>query len=372
MKKFPVFEPSLTGHESRWVTEAIEKNFISGTSPIISSFEKQFAGFSEMPHAVAVANGTAAIHVALLALGIGEGDEVIVPNMTIISDPLGVILCGAKPVFVDVNPTDFCLDISKIEQALTPRTKAILAVHMYGHACDMDRLEQICSTKNIFLVEDAAQAMSGKWGTKALGSIGSASTYSFYANKLITTGEGGAVCFKDMDASHRAQTIRNLGFNPDPNLRFIHTYFSNNYRMSGLQAAFGLGQLEGIDLLIEKRRNVQKWYRRELSKVPGIFIGEPHTKSTPAFWMQTVVLDKDCRKSLQTLTLALGAQGIETRRFFYPLHRQPVLTKFHSQSEEQFPISENVFERGFYLPSSPHLTEGDIVFICRTLATEFQ
>lgn len=358
----------MLGTEKEWVTRALDETFIGGTSPIVSQFEKSFAEFRGVPHAVAVSNGTAALHVALLALGIGPGDEVIVPDMTIISDAVGVVLCGATPVFIDVSPNDYCLDVKKIEAAITSRTKAILAVHMYGNACDMDFLQKIAAEKRILLVEDTAQAMDSRWKEKELGTFGAAATYSFYPNKLITTGEGGAVTCQDSAIASKAKVITNLGFDPDPDRRFIHAYFSNNYRLSGLQAAMGMAQLEGIEKLKKMRRRVREMYVEALTPMKGISLAKPDPRSTPSFWMQTVVLDDDAKISVSELGRQLAEKGIETRRFFYPLHLQPVLEPYHQQQDDTFSVSERLFDKGLYLPSSPHLTWDQIQEVVKQLS----
>lgn len=367
MKRLPVFEPRLLGTEGARVQKALAEGQISGTSPIVGEFEKAFARFAEVPHAVAVANGTCALHVALLALGIGPGDEVIVPACTIISDAIGVLLCGAKPVYVDVRESDYCLDVQQLAAVVTPRTRAVLAVHMYGNACDMDFLVPFCQERGLFLVEDAAQAMGGTWRGKPLGSFGQMATYSFYPNKLITTGEGGAVTCSDPALREKALVIRNLGFNPDPDQRFIHVYLSNNYRLSGLQAAMGLAQLEGAAQLLAERARVRAHYRSLLAKDRRFALSQADSRCEPAFWMQTIVLNPET-PTVSALGQKLAEAGIETRRFFYPLPFQPVLQKAHGVVTGDFAVSQRLFDRGLYLPSAPSLTEPQIQQVCRSLA----
>jgi perosamine synthetase len=362
----PVFEPYLVGNEVSHVTRALTERHLSGTSPIIDEFEKGFARFCGSSHAVAVANGTVALHLATLALGLKPGDEVILPDFTIISDVLAITLTGATPVFVDVSPTDWCIDIEKVKAAITPKTVGIIAVHMYGQACDMDALGVLAREKKLWIIEDAAQGQGGFWKDQPLGSIGDIGTFSFYANKLITTGEGGAVISRQKDLIDEMKLQRNLGFDPEPSRRFIHTRLSNNYRMSGLQAALGLGQLEKVDLLIAERERVRTQYREAFGNCEGFTLPIADPRCRAAFWMCAVCLDDEARISIEELQGALRKEGIDSRRFFYPLHRQPALAGLHQQKDQAFPTSDRLFERGLYLPSSSLLTWEQIKLITAT------
>ena len=336
---------------------------ISGLAPVVRDFESLFAKFCEVPHCVAVANGTAALHAALLALDVKPGDEVIAPNSTIISNALAVTLTGATPVFVDVSEGDWCLDVTQIERAITPRTVGIQAVHLFGKACDMDALAALASKHSLWLLEDAAQAQGATWQGKKLGSLGDIGTFSFYANKLITTGEGGAVVTKDAALKDKLCVIRNLGFNSDPSRRFIHETLSHNYRLSGLQAAMGVAQVEAVSDLVSRRQKVFAMYQDCFGEPDGFALQTCDPRCTPAFWMMAVRLAPDAKTTVPELTEKLAAKGIETRRLFYPLHRQPVLEQYHSQKEDLFPVSDLLFKTGIYLPSASSLSWAEVQYV---------
>lgn len=368
MEKIPVFAPLLFGTEWEFIKKALDERNISGTSPVVDQFEAALSKYFECRHAVAVSNGTTALHVATQALDLKPGDEVIMPDFTIISNPLAVTLCGAKPVFVDVNEKDWCIDVSKIAAAITPRTRGIMAVHMYGNACDMDALTELCRRHGLWLIEDAAQAQDGKWNNVRLGTIGDVGTFSFYSNKLITTGEGGAVITGKSELSERMKRIRNLGFDADPAKRFIHSELASNYRMSSLQAAMGLGQVARIQELVEKRNQVRNYYRDAFGTPKGFRVAIPDARCSPSFWTCSVVLDDDTRITVPDVQRLLAEKGIETRRFFFPLHLQPALAGLHDQMEQSFPISEKLFQKGLYLPSSSLLTWEQV----QTIAYHFE
>lgn len=367
MRKLPVFEPNLLGTESQKIHEALQRTDISGTSPVVGEFEKLFAEFSGMKHAVAVSNGTTALHAALQALDVQPPDEVLIPDFTIISNAVATVLSGARPVFVDVASSDWCLDLDKLEKAITPRTVGVMAVHMYGYSCDLDRLRDIARKHNLWILEDAAQAMGGFWKGQPLGSRGDVSTYSFFANKLITTGEGGAVCCNDDGIAEKLKIIRNLSFNPNPKERFVHVGLSNNYRLSGIQAAMGLAQLEQVGRLKEMRQKIRAMYRDAFADTPGVSFQKPVPGCEPAYWMEALCLNEEVSVSIPDLQDSLSKEGIETRRFFYPLHRQPALATYHDCSRQSYPVSDKLWERGIYLPCSSSLTWDEIKFAVEKL-----
>jgi perosamine synthetase len=366
VENIPVFEPSLAGNEWEWVKKALDHNHLSGTSPVVNAFEERFAAFCQTRFSVATCNGTAALHLAMLALDLKPGDEVILPNFTIISDAIAVTLCGATPVFVDVSSKDWCMNVKKLDEAVHSRTKGILLVHMFGQSCDMDAISAFARSKNLWVVEDAAQAQGGTWNQKPLGSLATAGTFSFYANKLITTGEGGAVATNDEALYKKLKIAVNLGFDPEPSKRFIHVQLTHNYRMSSLQAALGLAQMERVDEIVKEREQLRTYYRDAFGEWRGFSLPVPDPRCQPSFWMCAVCLDPDTNITIPRLQQKLLEKGIETRRFFYPLHRQPALSQFHRQRESAFPVSERLFDRGIYLPSSSRLSWQQVSYIVET------
>lgn len=367
-----MFAPSLTGHESKYLERALTELSLSGTSPIVQEFENAFAKFIGAGDCVAVSNGTDALVVAVQALGAGPGDEIILPNSTIISDALAITAAGATPVFVDVNESDWCLNVHEVEAKITSKTKGIIAVHLFGQSCDIDTLKELSEKNNLWLIEDAAQAMSTLWRGKKVGTFGDLGVYSFYANKLMTTGEGGAVVIPEghsrrKELKESLNCLRNLAFDPHPAKRFIHQTLSGNHRISGLQAAFGLGQLSGISELIKARETLRIQYHEALSAVDGIRIPEPHLMATPSLWMMAVSWSADRGRLAGEVADHLSAVGIETRRLFYPLNRQPALSNYHRQADESFPISDALFEYGLYLPSFPGLTQEQVQHVVKEL-----
>lgn len=365
MNFIPVFEPTTTGRESPYVLKAIQEKALSGTSPTVGEFELRFSRWLGLKECVAVSSGTASLHASLLALGIKEGDEVIVPNLTILSDALAVLQCGATPVLVDVRPEDGCIDVDQIKRALSPKTKGIIAVHLYGNACDMDGLQSISQEKGLWILEDAAQAMGAFWKGDRLGTLGLLSCFSFYANKLITMGEGGAIATNDTSLAHKLNEIRNLSFGATPATRYIHSGLTPNYRLSGIQAAFGLGQLDGIEDLISKRHTLAQNYKEYLEKISAIENLKPDSRCQSILWTQTCLLSKAVQLSVSDVQEGLFRNGIDSRRLFYPLHAQPVLKNLVRFSKTN--VSERFFERGFYLPSSSELSKDQVSRICSTL-----
>lgn len=367
MQKLPVFEPYLLGTEKDSILSALLEKNISGTSPVIKKFETEFSHYLNSQYSVAVCNGTAALHLALLALKVKPGDEIIVPNSTIISNALAVILCEATPVFVDVDAHNWCLDTHKISDAITPKTVGIMAVHLFGHPCDMDALKKIAERHQLWILEDAAQAQGAKWRGQNVGTLTQIGTYSFYANKLITTGEGGAVTTQSKELYERLLLLRNLGFDPNPEKRFIHSEFANNFRMSGVQAAMGLAQVCGVKELEGKRKKISEMYEESFSKISGIRVQKKDARCEPVFWMSAICLEEDIKISVPELASELMKVGIETRRFFYPLNKQPALKGKHFQEHQHMPMSEKLFDRGIYLPSSSYLSWEDVQRVVKEL-----
>lgn len=348
----PVCEPTLTGKEKEYVNECLDTNWISSGGKFIERFESGFSFYIGAKHGVSCSNGSTALHLAVEALGIGPGDEVIVPNFTIISCANAIVQAGAKPVFVDVDKRTWNLD--DFSSKITSRTKAVMPVHMFGHPCNMDKVVSVARDNDLSIIEDCAEAHGAEFRGKKVGTFGDVSCFSFYANKLITTGEGGMVLTSDSDVAEKLRLLRNLAFTKQ---RFVHHSQGYNYRMTNIQAAIGLAQLESVDKFVNARIKNAQLYNKLLSGAVRTPICEDYAKNV--YWMYSVLL-KD--KDRDTVMKALGSKGIQTRTLFHPLHRQPI---FNHPGE--FPVSEDLWKRGFYLPSSSSLSEDKIRFISETL-----
>jgi perosamine synthetase len=343
-----VCEPSLSDLEKKYVCEAIDKSWLSSIAPPVRLFEEAFAQRWGTKHAVAVNSGGSALFLALWALGIRDGDEVLMPAFTMIATAGAVTQCGATPVFVDSEPGTGNIDVSLIQEKITTRTKMILPVHIYGHPCDMDPILKLARDYGLFLVEDAAESHGALYKGKQVGALGHAGCFSFYANKVVTSGEGGMIITNDDNLAHRLRHARAYDF--DEERHFWHKRLAWNLRMSALEAAVGRAQLERLDELIAGRRRNAAYYTERLGD-----LAEPlETKdyATPICWMYgLLVRDLAERNGLMD---HLAKNGVETRTFFLPMHQQPVY-----KSAESFPVAENLGERGLYLPSSSHLRDED-------------
>ncbi|MBI2048855.1 MAG: DegT/DnrJ/EryC1/StrS family aminotransferase [Candidatus Liptonbacteria bacterium] len=349
--KIHVCEPDITELEIKYVTDAIKSKDISSIAEPVRKLENAFAERFGMKHAVAVNSGGSALFLALKALGMKPGDEVIVPDFTMIASAAAVSHCGAKPVFVDSSEKSFNVDVSKIEEKITPRTKMIMPVHLYGEPCDMDPIMEIAKKHNLLVVEDAAEAHGAKYKGRMVGTFGVANCFSFYANKIMTTGEGGMIVTNDADLANKLKHMR--GYDFDDEKHFWHQTIAWNLRMSALAAALGLAQLKRLDELIEKRRANARYYTEQLKDVPGIrFFPEP-PDTFSVFWMYGL-----CVPRCDELMEFLAKNGIETRTFFIPMHVQPV----YNQTGD-FKWSDYYGERGLYLPSSSHISKEEKDFV---------
>lgn len=359
----PMASPTIGQQELKYVTEAILSGWISSTGKFISEFESAFAQRFESPHACAVSNGTVALHLALAALDIGVGDEVILPALTFISPANMVRLTGAKPVFVDVDPQSWTIDPEKAEAAITPRTKAIIPVHLYGNPCHMDELQEICRIHKLYLIEDAAEAHGATYKGKPVGSIGDIGCFSFFGNKIITTGEGGMVLTKDPHLDERLRFLRDHGMSKQK--RYWHTEIGYNYRMTNVQAAIGVAQLEKFDSILDAKMSLENHYDEKLATLP-------HTKPqaiSPAkqvCWLYTLALDRiNTPATRDQLIESLKSEGIDSRPVFYPIPAMPPY--FESDWQEQYPVSSKLSSSGLSLPSLIDLSENKIDFIAKTL-----
>ena len=364
-KFIPVCTPALSQREKNALVSTIEDGWISSDGPQVREFETKFSEYVECKYGVAVSSGTAALECALYALGIGSDDEVIIPNFTIVSCAIAVIRLGATPVFAEVDPVTWCIDPKHVESLINERTKCVMAVHMYGHPADIPELTKITKPRGIALLEDAAQVHGGALNGRKCGGLADIATFSFYANKIITTGEGGMVTTSCKYLAERAADYRNLCFTKEK--RFLHYSLGNNYRMTNMQAAIGLAQLSQIDQFIEKKISDNQRYRKLLEHVSGLSLQASIGDIVNVFWMHCVVLPEGYR-SEEAMSFLLS-RGIQTRQFFLGMHAQPALSQYVANKPDiqKYKISDQLHERGIYLPSSIKLTESDINYTSEAL-----
>jgi perosamine synthetase len=360
MKKFiPIASPLFTGNERDYVQDCIETGWISSTGKYIKEFEDKFAQFCKVKHAISCSNGTVALHLALLAYEIKPDDEIIVPTLTYIATANAVSYCGAKPVFVDSEPETWNIDPKKIEEKITPRTKGIIVVHLYGHPVDMDPILEIVKKHNLFVIEDAAEAHGALYKNNKTGSIGNIGTFSFYGNKIITTGEGGMVVTDDDRIAEKVRLLKGQGM--DPSRRYWFPVVGYNYRMTNIQAALGLAQLEKIDFHLTRRREIADYYYEYLKETPGIILPLEKPWAKHVFWMFSIVLDKNLPVERDSLMDELLEEGIQTRPFFYPMHILPPYKDL--QNADSFPVADSISSRGLSLPTHSNLSKDEIRFI---------
>lgn len=351
----PVNQPLFGGNEKKYLIECIELGWISSDGPSVKKFEEQFSARVGRLYGVAVCNGSVALDVAVLALGIGPGDEVILPTFTIISCAAAVVRAGATPVVVDSDPLIWSMDVSKIEEKITSKTKAIMVVHIYGIPVDMDPVIALAQKYGLKIIEDAAQMHGQTYKGGPCGSFGDISTFSFYANKHVTTGEGGMIVTNDQAIAERCRSLRNLCFKPER--RFVHDELGFNFRMTNIQAVLGLAQLEQLDQFTEKKRFMGKLYDVYLRGVPGIQVPVPATEyAENNYWVYGIVLDDMVPFDADHVMKILAQKGIGTRPFFWCMHEQPVFKKMGLFNNERYPVAERLARRGFYLPSGMALT----------------
>lgn len=354
----PVNTPLLSGNEKKYLLECIETGWISSEGPFISQFENAFSTYVDRKYGIAVSNGSAALDIAVKALELGQGDEVIVPTFTIISPVQSIVTAGAKPILVDSDPITWNMDVNQIESKINSKTKAILVVHIYGLPVDMDPILDLCEKHKLFLIEDAAEMHGQTYKGKKCGSFGTISTFSFYPNKHITTGEGGMIVTNDEKLNDRCKKLRNLAFEPKGR-RFVHEEIGWNYRMTNLQAALGLAQLEKIDTHIIKKREIGKAYQAGLEKIEGFQLPLAKTEyADNIYWVFGLVAESQ-ELSEQTVR-KLNDQQIGTRPFFWCMHEQPVFNKMGLFQNESYPVAEKMARNGFYLPSGLGLEMNEI------------
>lgn len=364
--RYPVAAPDLSGNELRYAEECIKSSWVSSQGTFLKRFEEQVAAAAGTPYAVAVCNGTAALHLALAALDLGPGDEVIVPSLTFIATANAVTYCGATPVFADCDPETWCIAPESIERLISPRTKGIIPVHLYGHPCDMDPILALARDRRLWVVEDAAEAMGAMYKGKLVGSLGDMGTFSFFGNKIITTGEGGAVVTQCERLNARLNLLRGQGM--DPQKRYWHNVVGFNYRMTNLAAALGVAQMERFTTLVEQRRRLARWYDSALSGVEGLTLPVEAQGSQSAYWMYSLLTaDEASRDALRS---GLLDTGIETRPFFYPINEMPMYAA--APSDRGCPVTRDVSYRGLSLPSSSYLQYSDVELISAGLRTRLK
>jgi len=364
----PVNTPLLDGNEKEYLIECIKTGWISSEGPFVKRFEDQFATAVDRQHAIACANGSGALDIAVAAAGIGPGDEVIMPTFTIISPAASVIRAGAIPVLVDSSLDTWNMDVDQIESKITPATKAIMVVHIYGLPVDMNAVLDIAKRHNLIVIEDAAEMHGQTVRDQPCGSFGLLSTFSFYPNKHITCGEGGMVVTNDAALAERCRGFRNLCFQPQR--RFVHEELGWNYRMTNMQAAVGLAQLENLEQHIVRKREIGERYLLQLGGVPGLRL--PPVESDYArsvFWVFGVLIEEDHPLSPEQVIGRLGELKIGTRPFFYPMHWQPVFQNRGLFAGEHYPVAEKLATRGFYLPSGLGLKDSEIETVTTAVRT---
>lgn len=356
----PVAEVILGEAEKRYVNECLETTWISSLGRFIPLFERGFADFCESPHGIATSNGTTSLHLALAVLGIGEGDEIIMPSLTFIATANAAYYARATPIFVESERDFWQMDPAAVEAAISPRTRAIMPVHLYGHPVDMDPIMALAEKHGLWVIEDAAEAHGARYKGRRVGSIGHFGSFSFYGNKIITTGEGGILTTPDTEWAERAAWLRDHGM--DKQRRYWHPEVGYNYRMTNIQAAIGCGQLERIDEILGAKRRLAGWYAERLAEIPGITPQPEAPWAENVYWMYSILVEDGFGRDRDALAEGLRAAGIDSRPFFFPLHIQPPY-----RTHQHLPIAEELAARGLNLPSSPALTESQVDFICETI-----
>lgn len=363
----PVCEPAMAGKELEYVSDCIKTNWISSNGKYITQFEDSFSRYCGVKYGVGCCNGTVALHLALASLGIVPGDEVIIPDFTMIASVNAVAYCGATPILVDAEPRTWNMDVSQVKAKITPKTKAIMPVHIYGHPVDMDPLLELAKKHKLFVIEDAAEAHGALYKNRKAGSLSDAACFSFYANKMITTGEGGMVVTNHDGIAEKAKLLRNHAFGVP---RFVHNEIGFNYRMTNIQAAIGCAQMEKIDEFVEARRKHAELYTQLLKDESSLVlpVEEPWAKNV--YWMYGILIKEDFGRSKDEVMAELAKIGIETRSFFMPVHMQPAYRNnpYYSKTVSgNYPVSEMLWNKGLYLPSGSGLTDAQIKEICEKL-----
>jgi len=362
MKFIPVSEPSITQNEIASVVKALKSGWVSSLGEYIIQFEQRFAQYIGTRYALTTSNGTTALHLALQVLGLRQGDEVIVPDMTFVATANAVSYTGAKPVFVDIDPETWCIDPQSVQKAITSRTKAIIPVHIYGHPAHMDQLLKIAHRHHLYVIEDCAEAHGAEYQRKRVGGLADMGVFSFYGNKIITTGEGGMIVTNNLQFYKKAKFLKDQAMSD--HRRYWHTNIGYNYRMTNVQAALGLAQLRRIRTFIQKKRMIFQWYKKWLGDFEGIKLNSEQNGSQNVYWMVCLVLEKNFWISRDQLMRKLKAKGIDTRPFFYPISQMKMYNK---KSKPINSIARSISQRGMNLPCSVNLNEQQVMFICQKI-----
>lgn len=364
----PVCEPVLDGNEERYVLDCLRSGWISSAGRYVEAFETSFAAACGVRYGVSTTSGTTALHLGLVSLGIGPGDEVICPDFNLIAGTNMVILAGARPVLVDVHPQTWCIDPDLIEEKITPRTKAIMAVHMYGHPCDMQPILDVAERNDLYVIEDGAEAHGAEYNGRPVGGLGDVACFSFYGNKVLTTGEGGMVVTQQDWIAAQAAKLRNQAFGGQ---RFRHEEFGFNYRLSNVLAAIGLAQVEKLPEKVEQKRRIARQYGERLQGVPGLRLPVEQAGCKSVYWMYGVVVEEAFGRTRDEVRRQLADGGVETRDFFHPIHQQPVYRRGsdarYPRPTGDFPVSEELGRCGLYLPSGLGLTDEQIAEVAEKL-----
>jgi perosamine synthetase len=354
MERFiPVYEPDLSGNELRYVTDCVQTSWISSIGEYVGRFEQEFARFCGARYGIATSNGTTALHLALVTLGIGAGDEVLVPTLTFIATANAVTYTGARPVLVDSEAQTWNLDLARLEESITPRSKAIIPVHVYGHPVDMDPLLEIARRHGLYVIEDAAEAHGAEYKGRVVGPLGDIGCFSFYGNKIVTTGEGGMLVTNDGQLAERAAMLRDHAMSPER--RYWHFEVGYNYRLTNLQAAIGVAQMERVHELIAVKRRNAHYYNSLLREVRGITLPPEAPWAKSVYWMYSILVEDSFAAGRDELAAHLKKRGIDSRPFFHPLHTMPPY-----RQDISLPVAESLAGKGLNLPSSALLREGDI------------
>ncbi len=363
MLRVPLMQPALGGNELAYVSDCVTTGWISSQGEYVQRFEKQFSEFLGGQHALAVSSGTAALHLALKALDIGPGDEVIVPDFTFAATANVVLHCGATPVLADVDRTTWNIDPGAVERCISERTRAIIPVHLYGHPCDMDRINKIARRNGLKVIEDCAEAQGARYRGKPVGTLGDVGCFSFFSNKVITTGEGGMVTTADAGTADRLRLLRDHGMRRGR--RYWHEIAGFNYRMTNLQAAVGVAQMERVDRFIERRKKIGERYIDRLENVAGLVMPPRQAWGETIYWIFSMLVDPEVAGiSRDQLTDELESRGIETRPFFIPLHLQPPY-----KDAGEFAVSTELSSSGISLPSGNEISDAEIDRVCDTIHT---
>lgn len=356
----PISQPSITQKEMDYVNDAVKSTWISSLGKYIDRFEAEFAQFCNTRFAICVSNGTVAIQLALTAHGIGPGDEVIMPNLSFIATANAVLHTGAKPVFADIDPLHWCIDPNAIEALITPKTKAIMPVHLYGHPAEMDKIINIANKHGLWVIEDAAEAHGATVHGKRVGSWGHCGTFSFYGNKNLTTGEGGMITTDDEDFYNKCKYLRDHAMSKEK--RYWHTMPGFNFRMTNIQAAIGCAQLERANSIMAKRQDIFNWYQSYLTGIEGIRLNQTADWATNAYWLICLENQHWNLESRDQFMIELKKRGVDSRPFFYPMSDMPYL-----ENTENTPVTHDLYQKGINLPTYYDLEKEQVKFVCDTI-----